>query len=70
MAERKDIKRKRGDTYPIKITIKENGEVIPITGFTGTLSVSTKKEPTEADYVFQSTGTIADEQNGKMYFPI
>lgn len=70
MAERKDIKRKRGDTYPVKITIKENGKIIHITGFTGKLSVSTKQQPTAADYVFQSVGVIADEQSGKMYFPI
>jgi len=66
-----NIVRKRGDTKSINLTLTDSdGAVLPITGFTFTLSVTNLKEPESADYVFQSTGTITDGPNGKVSFPI
>ena len=66
-----DITRKRGDTYPVKLVITEDGSPVgDITGYTGILSVTNTKEPEDPDYVFQSIGEIADAANSKMWFPI
>lgn len=65
---KKDLQRKRGDTYPIKWTVTEGGKTLPIAGYTFTLSVSTQKEPDTADYEFQLDGIITDAAAGKVVF--
>jgi hypothetical protein len=67
-----EICRKRGDTYPIEITVKDKktGLVLDVTGNTFTLSVSEEDAPIGAAYAFQSTGTITDAVNGVVEFAI
>lgn len=65
------IERYRGDTAPIRITVRdEDGTIIPLTTETLTLSVATTENPTVAADVFTASGNITDGPNGKVSFPI
>ncbi len=66
------ICRKRGDTYPIEITVlnKTTGNAKDITGASFKLSVSDENAPATAAYIFQSDGNITDAENGIVEFPI
>jgi hypothetical protein len=65
-----DICRKRGDTFPFQLTIKdENGVVIDITGDTFLLTVDPSPTPTgSGDNLFQLTGVLTDPVNGVVEF--
>lgn len=62
------IKRKRGDTKDLKLTLTQDGVIYPLTGCTALLSVNSKKEPTTNDYLFQSIAAI-DIPTGVLTFP-
>ena len=64
------ISRFRGDTYPIPFTAKVNGTPIDITGYAFVMSLSTKENPSAADYVWQIGGTIDDTTNGRGHFDL
>ena len=67
-----DIIRKRGDTYPIELTVVDRtGAVFPVTGGTFKLTADPEKEPLSAtNNIFQITGTIVDGPNGVVSFPM
>lgn len=66
------ICRKRGDTFPIEITVSDVNTGLPldITGNTFTLSVSPENAPAVANYTFQSTGSILVAVDGTVSFAI
>ncbi len=74
MAKLGDIEYYRGDSYPIELTIKNNGtqEVIDITGFSFILTVDSLREPRdETTQIFTTTGIIdADPSTGKVSFTL
>jgi hypothetical protein len=67
-----NITYKRGDTWPISITIKQAGAAIDITGWSGTLAVDPTKNPTdETTQLFKLVGTPDTDQTnnkGVMHF--
>ena len=65
------IERVRGDTYPLKITVKDKGTglALDITGNTFLLTVSPEMKPEIANNTFQTAGSITDAVNGKVEFP-
>lgn len=65
-----DICRKRGDTFPFQLNIKdENGVAIDITGDTFLLTVDPSPAPTgSGNNLFQLTGTIINGPGGVVEF--
>jgi hypothetical protein len=64
-----DIERKRGDTYPIEITVLSDGVALDITGASFLLTVDPAKEPTDAtNNLCQLTGVITDAPTGAVSF--
>ena len=65
-----NICRKRGDTFPFQLTIKdEDGVAIDITGDTFLLTVDPSPAPTDAvNNLFQLAGVITDAPNGVVEF--
>lgn len=63
--------RKRGDTYPIVVQVKdaETGAVVPLTSDTFLLTVDPSPAPADdGANLFQLVGTIVDAPNGKVRF--
>jgi hypothetical protein len=59
----------RGDTVPWTFTIKSNGVVVDITGYTFLLTVDPSEEPTtSANNLFQLSGTIVNGPAGLVRF--
>jgi hypothetical protein len=65
-----DICRKRGDTYPERVSIKDSaGVAVPITGGSFTLSVTSIQDPPDATtLLFAITGAITDGPGGIVQF--
>jgi BppU N-terminal domain len=64
-----DIERKRGDTYPIEITVLSDGVALDITGASFILTVDPVKAPTDAlNNLCQLTGVITDAAAGEVSF--
>lgn len=65
-----EIVRYRGDTWPIRMTVLEDDQPMDITGCSFTLTVDSKKSPTDdATNLFQLTGTIeGDPVDGIVIF--
>ena len=72
MATQVDFTRKRGDTYPIALSVTDADNVpVDITGATFLLTVDPSATPTDAlANIFQSTGTITNALFGQVEFPI
>jgi len=72
MATTVEFTRKRGDTYPIELTVVDTeGTPLNVTGATFLLTVDPSESPTDATTnLFQSTGTITSALNGQVEFPI
>ncbi len=70
MADLPTIERHRGDTYANVLTIKNaDGTPLNLTGYTVTLTVDRRKEPTDnTTMVFQLTGTLTAPTEGKVSF--
>ena len=65
------IKRKRGDTYDMVISVVDkSNKAIPLTTEAFTLSVSVEAEPVGSPDIMSVTGVISDALNGKVSFPI
>lgn len=59
----------RGDSPVIPITVFSNGSVLPITGYTFTLTVNASDDPDDdTGALFQIAGTIVDGPNGRVDF--
>ncbi len=64
-----DIERKRGDTYPIEITVLSNGAPMAISGASFLLTVDSRKEPTDGTtQICQLTGVITNALTGSVSF--
>lgn len=64
-----DIERKRGDTYPIQITVLENGVGMNISGTSFTLTVDPAKLPTTAvNNIMSLAGVIVNAATGRVDF--
>ena len=65
-----DIERKRGDTYPVELTVTDSaGTAIDITSYTFLLTVDPEKAPTaDTNNLFQLTGVITDATGGVVTF--
>lgn len=65
-----DVKRTRGDTYPLALTLKDkNGAAIDITGFTFVLTVDPSETPADdTANLFQIAGVITDGPGGAVSF--
>lgn len=66
-----DITRMRGDTYADEFTIKskKTKRPIDITGYTFTLTLDSRQNPTdETTKLYQLTGTIIDGPSGRVEF--
>lgn len=64
-----DIERKRGDTYPIEITVLNNGAAMNISGASFLLTVDPNKEPADAtSNICQLVGVVTDAPNGRVSF--
>jgi hypothetical protein len=66
------IKRTRGDTYPISVTLKDSsGVAIDITGGTFALTVNSEENPTDtANQLFTEAGTITNAVGGVVEFAV
>lgn len=67
------ITRKRGDTYPIVVSlkVKATGQPLPVAGCTFILSVDSVQEPQNADTnMLQLVGNIVDADAAKVSFPV
>ena len=64
------IKRYRGDTKPIVVTLTSNGEPIPLAGCTAfTLTADPSQAPSDAtNNIFTLTGTVLDASAGTVEF--
>lgn len=63
------IKRKRGDTYPDKLTISVGGDIANLTGCSVKMTLNTKKNPPDnTTEVYQIDGMITDPINGVVEF--
>lgn len=64
-----DIVRKRGDTYPIEITVLADGVALDVTDATFLLTVDPSKSPVDnTSNLFQLVGVITDPVAGKVLF--
>lgn len=54
----RDLERYRGDTYPIRVEVKEDGEPLDIAGSTFKLTVHDKRNPVAEPAEFELTGVI------------
>lgn len=66
-----DISRYRGDTAVDSFTVKDaDGVAINVTGYTFTLTVDERRNPTNAStQVVQIEATLVDAPNGEIEFP-
>lgn len=64
------IERRRGDTYPIPITVKKNKAGIDITGYSLKLTASTDDTGDVLSKAFDVVGVIDDVSTGKAHFPM
>ena len=66
-----DIKRYRGDTVPLGITVTQNNLAYDLTGCTLKLSISELENPTTEEEIIQQTVGVLDTDptTGKAYFP-
>ena len=67
-----NIYRKRGDTYPVKLTVQNDAGVPQdITGKTFALTASMiENPPDDSTELFQLTGSITDAAAGEVEFPM
>ncbi len=64
-----DIRRFRGDTFPIVFLVTSNGVPVDITNWTFTLTIDPSDAPADAgSNVLQLTGTITDAAGGEVTF--
>ncbi len=65
-----DVTRKRGDTFPLKYTIKDSaGVAVDITSFTFKLTVDPAPDPTDnSANLFSLTGNITNPTGGEVQF--
>ncbi len=68
-----DITRKRGDTFPIRLTLTDDGTAVDITGYTFKLTVDSSPDPPEttdpsATEIFQVAGVITAAASGQFEF--
>lgn len=65
-----NIERRRGDTYPMRWTIKDSsGSVVDITGYTFLMTVDPSSSPSDdTQNLFQLSGTLVDPANGVVEF--
>ena len=65
-----NLTRKRGDSFADEIAIlASDGSVVDVTGYSFLLTVDPSPEPTtNANNVFQVTGTVLDAANGLIEF--
>jgi hypothetical protein len=62
--------RRRGDTYGDEIIVKDSdGNIVPIAGYTFTMTLDPSKSPADAtNNLYSLTGTILDAPNGRVEF--
>lgn len=69
-----DIRRKRGDTYPIRFLLKSGttGQPVPLTDYTDfALAVTSTQYPeTGADELFRFAGQVVSGEVGIVEFPV
>lgn len=71
MAQVTTLQRRKGDTYPIAITVTDNsGNALDITGNTYVLYVTAENDPSDEIYQLTLIGNLTDAANGKVEFPL
>lgn len=71
MAQVTTLQRRKGDTYPIAITVTDSsGNALDITGNTYVLYVTAENDPSDETYQLTLVGTLTDAPNGKVEFPL
>jgi hypothetical protein len=64
-----DIERKRGDTWPIEITVNADSVPLDVTGTSFILTVDPSKAPTSnTTNLFQLNGVVTNGPNGRVAF--
>lgn len=69
---RHDLERKRGDTLPIQMIVKDgNGDVVDVTGASFRLVVDPSPSPVNSSAnLFEVTGAITDAAGGEVSFTL
>jgi len=68
-AKTQDINYPRGDSKPFQWTVKKDGTVVNITGFTYVMAVNSDRYPTDAsNEAFKLTGSIISAVAGRVDF--
>lgn len=71
MAQVTPLTRRKGDTFPIDVTVTDsNGVAIDITGNTFSLDVTAENDPNDVAYIMQLTGSIVVAADGTVTFPV
>lgn len=63
-----NLKRFRGDTYPIRVRLSKNRAALDVTGYQFALTLHTNPAPAADDPAVQKTGAIEDAPAGLVRF--